>query len=136
MSLVKINWRPDRKDLRDFGITVFVGFLIVGGILFLRNHVAACWTWGIGTFIGGIGFTGHKIVLPFYWAWMSVAFVMGNIMSHIIMTLVYVAGVTPLAFLMRLTGRDRLCLRRKNKKSYWMDIKPHLSGREKYERQF
>jgi hypothetical protein len=136
MSLVKINWHPDCRDLRKFGLTVLLGFLILGGIVFFKKPAAACWLWAVGAVCGGIGLTGRKVSLPFYWAWMGIAFVMGNVMSRVLMFLIYAGVVTPLAVLIKILKRDRLSLRRSASGSYWSDIQPHRPGRENYERQF
>lgn len=136
MTLIKINWNPNCKDLRKFGVTVLVGFLLIGGLIFLKNSKAAYWTWAIGIAIGGTGLTGLKIALPFYWVWMGIAFVTGNIMSRVLMGMIFVVVVTPLALLMKLIRRDRLNLRRSDKSSYWSEIKPHGTTHKSYERQF
>ena len=136
MSLVTINWHPDRKELRKFGLTVLIGFLILGGLAFFKKPAAARWLWGIGVVLGGIGITGRKIVLPFYLAWMGVAFAIGNLMSRVLLFVIYAGVVTPLAILMKLLGQDRLRLRRRDACSYWEDIKPHRSERASYEQQF
>lgn len=34
MSLVHINWQLDKKELRKFGITVLIGFAIIGLVVF------------------------------------------------------------------------------------------------------
>ena len=30
MSMVRVDWNPDRAALRSFGRTVFIGFTIIG----------------------------------------------------------------------------------------------------------
>jgi hypothetical protein len=136
MSLVKINWHPNREELRKFGLTVLIGFLIIGGVFFVKKPATAYWVWGLGVAMGISGLTGLKIALPFYWAWMGIAFVMGNVMSRVFMSAIFACVITPLAIFIRLIGRDRLNLRRSDKNSYWTDIKPHRSNRKSYERQF
>ena len=136
MSLVKINWRPNTRELRDFGKTVLIGFLLIGAIAYFKRPHAAYGLWGFGAVVGGAGLTGLKIALPFYWAWMGFAFVMGNIMSRVLIGVIFIFVLTPLAFLMKLIRRDRLNLHRSNRTSYWQDIKPHGAGRKSYERQF
>ena len=136
MSLVHINWRPDAKELRKFGITVLIGFAIIGTIIFFtaKTPVSAYWLWGIGAVFGISGLTGTVIALPFYFAWMGIAFVIGNIMSRIIMVLVYFLVVTPIGLLMRMTGRDRLRLKKTKEDSYWTDASH--SSKDSYHRQF
>jgi Saxitoxin biosynthesis operon protein SxtJ len=136
MSLVHINWRPDAKELRKFGITVLIGFAIIGLVVFFtaKTPASACWLWGIGAVFGLSGLTGTVIALPFYFIWMGIAFVIGNIMSRVIMFLIYFGVVTPLGFIMRLTGRDRLRLKKSKGASYWVDAPSH--DKDSYQRQF
>ena len=136
MSLVHINWRPDAKELRKFGITVLIGFAIIGLIVFFtaKTPTSAYWLWGIGAVFGLAGITGTVVAVPFYFAWMGIAFVMGNIMSRLIMFIIFFGVVTPLGFIMRLTGRDRLRLKKTTADSYWLDV-PSVD-RDSYQRQF
>lgn len=123
MSLVNINWRPDARELRKFGLTVLIGFAIIGLITWLvsKNLTGAYWLWGIGAVFGVSGLTGTVIALPFYYVWMGIAFIIGNIMSRVIMFLVFFLVVTPLGLVMRLTGRDRLRLKKGKSETYWVD---------------
>lgn len=134
MSLVKINWHPDVKELRKFGLVVLIGFAIIGAVFFFTaKTTSAYYLWGIGALFGFSGLTGTVIALPFYFIWMGFAFVVGNIMSRLIMLLVFFVVVTPLGVIMRLTGRDRLKLKKSNASTYWEDAP---SGKQDYQRQF
>ena len=136
MSLVRINWKPDAVELRKFGAVLLVGFVIIGGILKWRNQdTAAEVCFWIGGVVGAVGLTGLVIALPFYWIWMGFAFVMGNVMSRLILTMFYYLMITPMGLIMRLTGRDKLALKLdRAKASHWVAVdntKP-----SNYERQF
>jgi hypothetical protein len=120
---------------------MIVGFGIIGGILYYKatkdpkylNTAYGCWIFG--AIAGLLGLSKTKIALPVYWAWMAIAFVMGNIMSRILVALFYYLMITPIGLIMRLTGRDKLQLKAKGKDSYWLDIKP-VTDKDGYERQF
>ena len=47
----------------------------------------------------------------------------GNIAAKIILFFVWILSVLPLGMLMKLTGRDRLRLKKPESKSYWIDNK-------------
>ena len=143
MSLVKVNWKPSPKELRQFGAIFGSGFLLIGlvkyfwiwGWLFERNEKAGLIFILIGIVGGAIGLTGTKLALPLYWVWMGIAFVLGNIMSRVVITLIFYGVITPMSFVARLLGRDKLQLKKRAVQSYWQDISlPHEP--EKYERQF
>ena len=143
MSLVQINWRPGPRELRSFGLVIAIGFGLIGLAKLLWP-----WEWGlersvpfaltcfaIAAAVGGAGLTGTRLALPFYWGWMGVAFVLGNVISRVVMCLFYYGVITPLGLLMRLTGRDKLQLRRRPVASYWVNLTPP-TGQPQYERQF
>ena len=136
MSLVQINWNPSKKDLRIFGICMIVGFAAIAGLLLWRGHrtaAAVCLVFGHVT--GLIGLSGTKVALPIYWGWMAVALVMGNVISRVLLTVFYYLMITPMGLIMRLFGRDKLHLRRRNVDTYWVDA-PAVSDKAQYERQF
>jgi hypothetical protein len=136
MSLVHINWQPSTKELRKFGLTILVGFALIGLVAFFvsKNPVASYYLWSIGIVFGFAGLSGTVIALPFYFIWMGIAFVMGNIMSRLIMFLIFLVVVTPLGLIMRLTGRDRLRLKKSTDASYWIDVES--TSEHNYQRQF
>ncbi len=70
-----------------------------------------------------ITITNAKVLLPLNKLWMKFGILLGMIISPIIMGIIFFAIFTPLAFLMRLSGRDELRLRFKKKKTYWIDRK-------------
>ena len=143
MSFVKLNWKPNKKELRQFGAVFMGGFLIIGVAkyfwpfpwLISKDQTAGLWLMGIGAVVGGIGLTGSRIALPFYWAWLGIAFVLGNVMSRIIISLIYFLLFTPMRLLGNLLGRDKLQLKRPQTDSYWLDISLPKDPKE-YERQF
>lgn len=135
MALVEINWKPTPRELRKFGVTMIVGFAILGGLAYWRDHptlalVFAC----IGAGAGLLGLTGTRLALLVYLPWMAIAFVLGNIMSRVLVAVFFFGLITPMGLVMRLFGRDKL--QRKNKRaSYWDDL-PRSTDRARYERQF
>ena len=136
MSMVQINWKPDSTELRKFGVSMIVGFAIIGGVLYWRDHVSVAYgCFVFGAVSGLLGLTGTRAALPIYVAWMAVAFVMGNIVSRLLLALVYYGLFTPMGLAMRLGGRDALRLKRTDVKTYWSDI-PESQRVNDCERQF
>lgn len=136
MALVQIDWHPDAKGLRSFGLVMIVGFgaIALGFEFALDNRTAALAALFIGGGLGLLGLTGTVLALPGYWLWMGLAFVMGNVMGRVLVAAFYYGVITPLGLAMRLFGRDELQLRN-TRTSYWSDLPPP-SDRARYERQF
>lgn len=139
MSLLVVNWNPDKAELRKFGIAMLIGFGILGAFFYWRASVPEPVTplllWGFGLFAGLLGLSGTKGAIPVYRAWMAFAFVASQITSRLLLALVYFGVVTPVGLLARIVGRDRLGLRRRETASYWVPIKPPAE-KPNYERQF
>ena len=143
MPFVQLNWKPNKKELRQFGAIFMGGFVLIGlakylwpfGWFISRDETLGVWLIGIGIIVGGIALTGSRIALPLYWAWLGVAFVLGNVMSRVILAAIYFLLFTPMRLLGNLIGRDKLQLRKPQKDSYWLDISLPKDPKE-YERQF
>ncbi len=137
MSMVRINWHPDRTDRRKFGISMIVGFFLIGSFFYWKGHLGiayACYAFGAAA--GILGVTATNLVLPIYWAWMGVAFVLGNIMSRVLLALLFFGLFTPLGLVGRLLGRDKLKLKRKAGDSYWCPLADGAKDASEYEKQF
>lgn len=137
MALVSINWNPNSRDLRKFGVSMIVGFAIIGTIFLvvLERPMAATVCYVFGAVAGVLGLTGTKIALPVYWAWMAIAFVMGNLVSRVLLTLFYYLLITPMGLARRFMGQDPLQLHRRAVTTYWRDLPPPPDAK-RYERQF
>lgn len=123
MSLVTINWLPSKKDLRQFGVTMLVASSLFSVILYWQKHQAAALTViSIGLILFLSGLSGTKLGKWFYTGWMALAFVMGNVMSHLILALFYFLILTPISLIFKVIGRDILCLKRQKVASYWAKI--------------
>jgi hypothetical protein len=143
MPFVKLNWQPKKKELRSFGGIFMGGFVLIGLVkyfwpferVFTQNKTVGLWAMAIGIVVGLIGLTGTKLALPFYWVWLGIAWVMGNIMSRVIVAGLYYLLFTPMRVLGNILGRDKLQLKKQKTDTYWHPISLPAEP-EKYERQF
>ena len=125
------------RDLRKFGLMVGGVFLLLG-LLFLARHPNRTpyfvWPGGILMIAGAIIPRAIKWI---YIAWMSVAFVLGFVMAHVILALLFFLIITPLGLIARLSGKDFLSLKLdRSAKSYWIPRVKKTKTTEDYERQF
>ena len=136
MSIVSISWRPDAKALRKFGLVVIIGLGLIGLLFqfYLQKTTTAYALYAAAAILGLPALTGTAIALPGYWLWMGIAFVMGNIMGRLLLSILFYGLITPMGFVKRLSN-DKLRIRRKPRESYWVDIRSE--GEEgRYERLF
>lgn len=129
--------RTGKRELRKFGLTVGGVFAGIGLIMLLRHKAHwpyFTWPGGALIFLGAFVPWALKHV---YIAWMGVAFVLGFIVSHIILGLFFFLIITPVGLIARLTGKDFLSLKLDRQAgSYWISRSQKAQTAEDYERQF
>ena len=67
--------------------------------------------------------------------WMRFGLLLGQIISPLVLGIIFFGIFTPVAFLMRLSGRDELRLKFKNKTSYWILRNEPIQG-DSFRRQY
>jgi hypothetical protein len=126
-----------RRDLRNFGLVVGIAFCLLGGLLLWRNRPAWPYLGGAGLTLMLLGLAAPSILKPFQKAWMTLAILMGWVMTRVILCLLFFLVLTPIALIARVAGHafiDRSPGPATG--SYWnrRDGDDHV--REHYERQF
>ena len=135
--MIRIDWHPNRRALRSFGVTTMIGFGIIGSLFYLLfDHPnVGLFFWGFGLFIAGGALSGWRpMAILCYRTWMGFALVMGTIVSTILMALIFWLVVTPVGLLSRLARRDELRLAEGEQDTYWEALDE--PSRDLYERQF
>lgn len=124
-------------DLRKFGLVVGGVFVGMGFLLCLRHRPASPYFLWPGVALITFGSVLPKALKYVYIAWMTLAFVLGFIMAHVILTLFFFLAVTPIGLVARLIGKDFLRLKLdKSALSYWIPRAPKIQAAGDYERQF
>ena len=125
------------RELRKFGLVVG-GVFVVLGVLFLLRHKAH-WPFFLWP---GVALTAFGSVFPrtlkyIYIGWMSLAFALGFVVSHAILTLFFLLVMTPIGLVARLLGKDFLSLKLdRGTASYWIARERKAKSSADYERQF
>ena len=129
--------KPDKEELRKFAITISVALGVLGVLILWRNGQAGLIFLSIGAVIFLAGLVWPKSLALLYKAWMALALVLGLIMSHIILALVYYVVLTPIGFFMKIVRRDPLELSfDRNAKSYWIKRQKGVHDKASYEKMF
>ena len=134
MALVSINFKPEKKDIRNFAYALAGGFTIIAwGLWLLGGHLqsfreSGTWSWGplpllwgIPLAIAALSLISPKLGKPFYMVWMGFGFVMGTFMSYVVLTLFFYLVITPTGLVLRIAGYDPLRIRKPIKGSNWVD---------------
>lgn len=125
------------RDLRKFGLLAGGVFAALGILYLLRHKTGYPWF-----LIPGVVLLAFGVVLPralkyVYIAWMTLAIMLGFVMTHVILTLFFFLVITPLGLVARLLGKDFLNLKLdKQAATYWIRREQKLRTQANYEQQF
>jgi hypothetical protein len=135
--MIEINKNPSRRDLLIFTAILPVFFGIVGALRFRSGSTdAAIVLWSVGGAISLVALAVPAARRWIYVGWMYVTFPIAWVVSHTILAVMYFLVATPVAFVMRLVGRDPMQRKfDKAAKSYWVVREPNRDT-ARYFRQF
>lgn len=127
MSLIEVNWSPNSRQLRGFGITAIIASTIIGTLLYLFKGVSLNWffvvfAFGLIIFLSSIFYI--KLTKIIYVSMIAVTLPIGYVVSFTILAGFYFLVMTPIGIIFSLIGRDSLYRRFDSKtESYWLEHK-------------
>ena len=105
---------------RSFGIVFFVVFLLVALYPLLRDNDIKIWSLLISLGFLILGLKNSKLLNPLNKLWFKFGLLLGQIVSPLIMGLIFFVVVTPIGIIMRLSNKDLLNLKYNKNKTYWI----------------
>jgi len=126
-----------KTNIRRFGLLVGGVLILVAGLLFWNRHSA-----GVYGLIAGLGLIGTAaaapgILKPVYLAWMTLAAVLGWVMTRIILGVLFFFVLTPIGLTLKLFGKQFLDVQWGDVQStYWNDLSKEEVDPEGYKHQF
>ena len=131
------------RDVRKFSLTVGAAFVVLWALLAFvfpylfdkgRNLPIL---WQIGVALAVLGSLLPAVVKPLYYAWMSMAVVLGYVMTRVILTIFFFLVLTPVALVFRLIGRDALHRKiDRDAASYWIRKEYLIEDKTRFEKFF
>ena len=106
---------------RNFGIVFFIVFLLIGLFPLIQNKEPRVWSLVISIIFLILGILNSKILTPLNKFWMKFGLFLGNLISPIVMGIIYFGVITPTGIIMRILQKDILSLKKNNKKTYWLE---------------
>ncbi len=129
--------KTENKDLRSFGITFGIIFLIIAGFLLYRENESFQLFIIISSTFIIFGFILPITLKPIYISWMSFAIILGWFMTRFILSLLFYLIVTPIGLITRVLGKDFLELKKEvSNGSYWNQRESSLEKNQNYDKQF
>lgn len=123
MALVRVDWRPTPRKLRQFGLAALVIFGGLAVAALVRHHLlfwslapatARTAAWALGGLAGAAGLAAvvaPRVLLPLYLGMTVVGIPIGYVVSHVVLAIVYFGVVTPTGLLVRLFRGDPMSRR-------------------------
>ena len=121
---------------RKFGFFFTFVFVVVAAYFYYSDNL----TWAYVVSAAALVFllvtlTKSDALLPLNKLWMHVGLLLGIIVSPIVLGIIFFGLFTPIAMLMRLSGRDELCLKLAQKTSHWISRSGPIKS-ESFKHQF
>ena len=120
---------------RKFGFFFTFVFIIAAAYFYNSASMLLACTLAIASAILlGVTLVNAEILLPINKLWMRFGFLLGMIVSPIVLGIIFFGLFTPIALVFRLSGRDELRLKFVKKRSHWISrTKPIKSESFKYQ---
>ena len=133
-----VKKRDEIKDLKQFGF-VFAGILLVAGTInFFKGRVVWYTSFfSLGLVAISLALVTPKSLKPVYIIFTKIAHAIGWFNTRLILILIYFVIVTPMAILLKISGKDPLNRKiDKNEKSCWIKRPITRPAKESLEKQF
>jgi len=106
---------------KSFGLVFFAFFLIISLFPLFKYGYIRIWAIIPAIIFLILGLLNSPILSPLNKIWFKFGILLGNVMSPIVMGIVFFAVVTPTSIIMRMFGKNLLGLKKDNNKSYWIE---------------
>ena len=129
----------DKSDeaVKKTGLTVGVVLILVSLLLWYLGKTSFIYFSIIGGLLVILAFIAIPVLRPFHKLWMTLALLMGFVMSRVILTLLYYLILTPIGLLAKFVGKKFMPLGfDKNAATYWEKRENIVKQKIDYERQF
>ena len=120
--------KPKIGSNKSFGIVFFVVFLIISLWPLLSGNEVRIWSLIVSIIFLTLGLINSKALTPLNKLWFKFGIFLGNIISPIVMGIIYFAVVTPIALLLKVINKDVLSLKKTKQGSYWKNKEKYNSS--------
>ena len=117
---------------KSFGLLFFIVFLILGLWPLKNGENLNFYFITVSVIFLLLGLINSRLLSPLNKLWIKFGEILGTIIAPLVMALVYFVILTPLSFIVRISGKDLLGLKfLKEKETYWIKRKKNLGSMKK-----
>ena len=113
---------------KSFGIVFFIVFLIIALYPMLKGQDLRLWSLIISFIFLILGMINSSILTPLNKIWFKFGILLGNIISPIVMAIVFFGVVLPTGIVMKILRKDLIGLKKNNKNTYWIEKKSQMTS--------
>mgnify|MGYP001385816044 CR=1 FL=1 len=114
---------------KNFGIVFFIVFLIIGLYPLINQDGIRIWAIIVSLIFLILGLINSNLLTPLNKLWIKFGILLGNIISPLVLGIIFFLVVLPTGLLMRILKKNFLGLKfDKNLKSYWINKEKNLSS--------
>ncbi len=131
------NIKSGKRELRKFGIVVGIVLGLLGVLFLWRGKDTYSYFLILSAAFLILGLAVPILLKPIHKVWMTLAELLGWLMTRVILSVLFYLVVTPIGLLARLSGKDFLDSKfDRNANSYWIPKGTVKFEKSNYERQF
>ena len=117
---------------KSFGLLFFIVFLILGLWPLKNGENLNFYFITVSVIFLLLGLINSRLLSPLNKLWIKFGEILGTIIAPLVMALVYFVILTPVSFIVRISGKDLLGLKfLKEKETYWIKRKKNLGPMKK-----
>jgi hypothetical protein len=110
---------------RNFGLLLGAALMVIGLWPLWRHHDIRWWAVGLALAFGVTAMAAPGVLSPLKRIWMKFGWLLGRVVSPVVLGALLYLVVTPVGLLQRLFGRDPLHLKwDRDAKTYWQFRRP------------
>ena len=118
-----------KSSNKSFGIVFFIVFLIIGLYPLINRDEIRIWAIIVSLIFLILGLINSNLLTPLNKLWIKFGILLGNIISPLVLGIIFFLVVLPTGLLMRILKKNFLGLKfDKNLKSYWINKEKNLSS--------
>ena len=126
-----------RSSERSFGILFFLIFQVVAIYFYIIYGEKHLYFALVGFIFGIAALFAPRTLFPLNFLWIKFGLLLHRLVSPVIISLLFFAGIVPVGILMRIFGKRPLNLKfEPNKNTYWIARAKHLQPSKLLNRQF
>ncbi|MBI9071469.1 MAG: hypothetical protein JEY94_07710 [Melioribacteraceae bacterium] len=118
------NIKSGKKELRDFGFVIGAVLILISFYQLYKDIDLYVYFLSFGSAFAAFGLALPELLKPLQKVWMTLAILMGFVMTRLILGILFYLVITPMAIIAKVFGKDFLNMKiEKDKSSYW-NVRP------------